>query len=281
MFNTMYAFTWDLLIVLRKDYNIMNDITDEAKEIKKKTIESWNARFREYLKKNDYTQDAFRKAFNKRYGTNITQKDVSRWCNVGSFRGDKGTEIGFPSFTHMKLIANFFGVDVGHLVGDIDFKSYEQKDVCNYLGLSQNAINKLELALDSNTSYKISKLPQKESQDMLNLLLSASKFYELLYTLYDINNTLDSRGFESDLWDHLEDELGQQMLNKALEYIDEYNDINGIKLPTELQNAIFRARDTMDKCFEIRNKKEYDLDVYKYRLQHQVYMLIDELFPLS
>ena len=46
----------------------------------------------------------------------------------------------FPKFETIMNLADFFNVDVGYLIGETDMQSYSMEKVCNFTGLSDNAI---------------------------------------------------------------------------------------------------------------------------------------------
>ena len=121
----------------------MNDIIQNR-------ADTWNKRLRVLITEKEYSQQSFAKDFNKKYGTKCTQKDVSRWVNVGMRKeeinpktGEKETKIiGFPSYQNMICLADFFNVDVGFLTGETDYESFTAERTSNYLGLNQDSVKK-------------------------------------------------------------------------------------------------------------------------------------------
>ena len=88
----------------------MNTINraNRNKTINQFSSRSWNERLEEVMKRHNYHQKTFAKAYKERYGTG-NQADVSRWMRVGSIiTKEKGKEnetqsvIGFPSYDTMK-----------------------------------------------------------------------------------------------------------------------------------------------------------------------------------
>mgnify|MGYP003101579076 CR=1 FL=1 len=86
----------------------MNDLIKNKEQ-------TWNSRLKKCIETKGYSQKQLAEDFNKRFHTKCTQKDVSRWINVGSEQSS-GT-IGFPSYQNMAYLADFFEVSVAYLTG--------------------------------------------------------------------------------------------------------------------------------------------------------------------
>jgi transcriptional regulator with XRE-family HTH domain len=101
--------------------------------------ECWRERLRKSLKERHFTQESFIEAINKKHNEKFGQKDASRWMNVGSKKGK--SNIGFPKYRTMILIADALGVDVGYLTGETDMDSFDVEKTSKFLGLGSQAIN--------------------------------------------------------------------------------------------------------------------------------------------
>lgn len=92
--------------------------------------------------------------------THFTQTTIGRWLNIGRQRRS------FPKYEHMQMLADFFGVPVGYLTGDIDGETYEESDVATYTGLDAKAVRALHEELTDPWEHEF----------LDNLPLSISKF---------------------------------------------------------------------------------------------------------
>lgn len=140
----------------------------------------WNERLKKCMQDAGYTQESFACDLNKKYGTQFTQKTISRWVNLGDAKnGIKG----FPDFENMVYIADFLGVDIGYLAGETDEDSFSLEKACSYIGLNGEAIK----AIRGITN------PENETNDMrkdmrvaFNKFLSAEGFPDFFHSLFDL-----------------------------------------------------------------------------------------------
>lgn len=70
-------------------------------------------------------------------GSHFDQKTISRWLNLGK----KGTT--FPSYEHMLMVADFFGVQLAYMTGDIDGYSHDEQSISEYLGIETETVRVL------------------------------------------------------------------------------------------------------------------------------------------
>lgn len=154
----------------------MNDLMGSREEM-------WNKRLKECMDRNNLTQDSFAEALSRKYGMkkNISQKTVSRWLNVGS--KIKSGKIGFPKFESIILIADFFNVDVGYLIGEIDEDTFVMKDASSFTGLESDAIKSIRTITQPNSS---SNFLFNDIRETLNLFLTSNKFSSFIVSLDDL-----------------------------------------------------------------------------------------------
>lgn len=167
-----------------KGFYTMNDIYDQ-----KSTI--WNKRLRKCISNNQLNQTAFANALNKKYFQSFTQKDVSRWVNVGST--NRKEQVGFPKFQTMIMIADFFEVDIGYLTGETDSSTFSLEKTSEYLQMSPVAIQNLR-------QFTVSSYPNslmfKHKREALNNFFAADNigiFYQNLEDLYSLSNLSEIR----------------------------------------------------------------------------------------
>ena len=151
----------------------MNDLIDDKKEI-------WNSRLSSCIKKTGLTQEKIAYEMNKKYGTSFTQKTISSWFHVGEKR--KNSVVGFPKAESMILIADYFGVDVGYLLGETDEETFTMEKAEKYLALNKEAIQAIMDITRPNSSGPLA----LEMRKSINYLLSSKYFKIWFETLDDI-----------------------------------------------------------------------------------------------
>ena len=102
-------------------------------------------RLKECMDTAGHTKTSLARELNARYETRYTHNDVRRWLGTGTkiFKPSLNHLEGvaaFPKFETIMNLADFFNVDVGYLIGETDMQSYSMEKVCNFTGLSDNAI---------------------------------------------------------------------------------------------------------------------------------------------
>jgi len=259
----------------------MNDIIKSIEHI-------WNERLNSCIKKAGYTsQKAFITSFNKKYNTKCTQKDVSRWLHVGDIKtlpnssnNDKVEKIGFPSYTNMIRIADFFNVQVGYLTGETDFDSFTLEKASNYLHLEQTAIKFIRSATSTDTAFRTARMMSHEAQTVLNKLLTAKFFPVFMRDFLDLDWEYTGPDKANKIWNNLEKSLGIDLLQEAFEYFNSNKDI--LDVPSsrpDLLEAIKEVEHAIDDCCNIDTDKKIHTDVFKYRLQQTFNEIIKELYP--
>jgi transcriptional regulator with XRE-family HTH domain len=215
----------------------------------------WNQRLKECLEKNNMTQDSFAESLSRKYGMekDVSQKTVSRWLNVGS--KIKSGEIGFPKFESIILVADFFNVDVGYLIGEINEETFIMKDASEFMGLNSDAIK----SIISITQPSSKSLLFEDIKESLNTFLSSNKFSNLIGSLDDLlslskNNKLN--------FEFLNDFIEYQRELKESEKICKYeiNEnltliIDDIYNSPKFENIEIENKDDPDYQFYFKDKK--------------------------
>lgn len=226
----------------------MNDLIEGKANI-------WNERLKECLKKNNMTQDSFAEALSRKYGMNkdVSQKTVSRWLNVGS--KIKSGEIGFPKFESIILVADFFNVDVGYLIGEINEETFIMKDASKFMGLNSDAIK----SIVSITQPSSKSLLFEDVKEALNLFLSSNEFSNLIESLDDLLSLNKNNKFN---FEFLNDFIEYQRDIKVSEKICKYElseklnlIINEIYNSPNFENIIIENKDDPDYQFYFKDKK--------------------------
>ncbi len=89
-----------------------------------------------------------------------------------------------PTAEVVLRVAKYFGVSIDYLLTGV---SSQNKDICEELGLSEEAVTFLRRAADM---YSLKCADRKETIPYLNELLSDKEFYEFLDELHDCVETL-------------------------------------------------------------------------------------------
>ncbi len=226
----------------------MNDLIEGKANI-------WNERLKECLEKNNMTQDSFAEALSRKYGMkkDVSQKTVSRWLNVGS--KIKSGEIGFPKFESIILVADFFNVDVGYLIGEINEETFIMKDASKFMGLNSDAIK----SIVSITQPSSKSLLFEDVKEALNLFLSSNEFSNLIESLDDLLSLNKNNKFN---FEFLNDFIEYQRDIKVSEKICKYElsekltlIINEIYNSPNFENIIIENKDDPDYQFYFKDKK--------------------------
>lgn len=155
------------------------------------TIEIWNKRLRGKIKSTYQSQRDFSSAYKDRFDEGGNQSDISNWSNVGNYDAKRNANRGFPSFETMHNIASVLGVDIGYLIGETDYESFELEYVCKYLGLSQKAV----MAIIDITSGKLKppfrRYSCRQYTVALELLLTNGFFLEFIEGLCNLALTIN------------------------------------------------------------------------------------------
>ena len=237
----------------------------------------WNERLRKLIENKNYRQKEFAKEFNKRYQTKCTQKDVSRWVNVGTAQGN-GT-IGFPSYQNMLYIADFFEVSVAYLTGETDFTDFDFEKASTFIGLSEKSIRILRQMANFNVPHSKAWRIHTNSNQIIDKFITSEYFFYLIQSLAELDDVYSGPNKEKLAWDAIYQKYDKDLITEALEKRDDHFE-EGTPLPSpELCEAIRAVNEAIDIGYEESPKKEYETDVYRYRLERTFSQLVDSLYP--
>ena len=247
-----------------------------------KAAKCWNERLDKAMKKKGYSQYKLVKVLNERYGTNFTQAMVSDWLHVGepSKRSD-GTErhIGFPVYTNMLIIADFFNVDVGYLTGETDMETFTIKKVSEYTNLTGDAVNAILKITGSKRSCIDWGYESEKYRRVLNKLLISSEFIEFVKALGDMEDVYAEKKITQQPLKVLCEELGNELFDVACKYNGSCaEELEGLNLSEEEINAINLFDKAQDDSYSLYLKNEYDIKVSKYSVQEALTLLINGLY---
>lgn len=203
----------------------MNGPTANVLQANKKMqdkAEAWRNRLRGLLKEKKLTQQGFADLLNEKfYGGKewgpISQKNVSNWLHVG--KSDRiGHNRPFPRFEIMLQIATALEVDLGYLIGDIDFKTYEAKDASEYTGLDEPALVNLRSLTHFDRKYRLTNKKDTFAA-ITSELIKSQGFPNLIYELYGLSRLHDNR---LEITESVAREFGKELAAKAFEHADDF-----------------------------------------------------------
>lgn len=233
---------------------------------------SWDERLEMCMKQNGYTQTSLSKAIREKYGTSTSQTNISRWTNIS-----EGTQ-DFPKLSNALMLADFFDVTVGYLLGETDCETFTAEKASNYLGLNEDAIKSIRKATSFDTAYRTARASEQEVQTVLNKLFTSKSFFRFIHDLIDLENLYTGKNQDNKILEDLCSELGDELFTEALNKQGahwEYKDNPDPKLV----EAVNRVSDAIDEAYRLSEERLDKTDVVRYRLQKSFNTLIDELYP--
>lgn len=239
----------------------------------------WNERLSGLINEKCGSQKSFAQAYKMKYGTG-NQADVSRWVNVGT-DGSKGEVIGFPSFDTMKRIADFFGVTVGYLTGETDYKTFDMERACEFFGIDEVAGKAIQHITKQIGATRFEKYEKENYGNVLCFLLSTENFEELIggiceyaEAVYIQKNPVDY--FSTDKVKRIRPEVFDIAMKHFDVCSEEELDDPSI-ITDEVLDAIQILSEAESKSFDETIRTERDIKLAKFELQERYFRLIDEV----
>ena len=215
------------------------------------------------------------------------ERRMSRYLNVG-LANQK-----FPKFEHMLDLATYFDVQIGYLIGETDCESFDIQKICEYTGLTEEAVKAIKLLNTRKPSLAKMRYTSRNGNKILNNFLCSPNVFRLFEALAELDSACDSSSPFQKEWAELEKEYDYELLANAIQFHDEFlpgdnkhnekvlreagiNDNN----QKEFLEAVRRVSHLLDCEYaasqrEDDRKKAADLFVFK-EFTH----LIDELYPM-
>lgn len=250
----------------------------------KKAMDCWNERLKKLLDQKGYKQTQFAKMLNERYGTNFTQPMVNDWLNVGSERERSGKRkiLPFPSYPTMFLIAEFLNIDVGYLTGETDEETFTLEKACDYMQLTSGSINAIRKITDANYFGNRNDFFSQERRKVLNALLTAKRFEELICALIDLDKVYIQKNTETVSIQELEEKLGKDLFDTAVKNYDitEFDD-NVADLTDKECEAIQEFKSLLDRNFAASENFKYDMGYNRFIIQETMTLLLNDLYPMN
>lgn len=246
--------------------------------------EVWNQNFTRYMKKRGYTERQFAAEYRRKFGS-CTQSDVNKWRHIGGYKDNKGTKRRFPDYITMKNIAEVLGVDLAFLTGEVSDESYEKKQVCRYLNISEAAA----VGIKTITRKRLYSLSPEgatyytQYTEALNCLLSSKDLDSFIACMCEYATALHGRVEPSNRMDEVAKLLGKRTTKKAIECLDYCCDedfADGPEPTPELLEAIRLLSAAQDDDYGNSlavEESEREIKIAKYSLLEAYQAVIDGL----
>lgn len=204
----------------------------------------------------------------------LTQVNISRWLNYG---GTGKRESSMPSMEVAIMLADFFGVDVGYLLGETDYHTFTMEDAVKYLGLSESAIEHIRLATRFETAFRSVHMLPEEAGETISSFLGTKKFFDLVMALEEMDRVYNGPDIQKRLFKELEEKYGSEMLAEALEF--EPQEHEGEEVDPVFREAYIEVREALDKMCAAKNDKEAYEGRARYELAKAFEEVVKELYP--
>lgn len=204
----------------------------------------------------------------------LTQVNISRWLNYG-VAGKRGSSM--PSMEVAIMLADFFEVDVGYLLGETDYRSFTMEDAVNYLGLSEHAIEHIRLATRFDTAFRSVHMLPLEAGKTISSLLGSAKFFDLVMALEEMDRVYNGPDIQKKLFRELEEKYGSETVAEALEF--EPYEHEGEEVDPVFREAYIEVQDAMDKMYAANNERKAYEGKARYELTKAFEEVVRDLYP--
>lgn len=235
--------------------------------------------------------------FGLRKGHYLHQSTISNWTRVGAvvrirqtgkngkpYVDDRGEfiyrekRIPFPRSEHILMIKEFFGVDVGYLLGECQSETFSLSSACDYTGLDADSVTKLHVCTGFETAFRAVRHAGFESRDVLRKVFNSEEFFACVASLCELDRAYKGRAAEKRALADVVKRLGDDLVDRALPYVgchiddDEVVDQEVIAAAKEIESAI-------DEGFGIKETSEVLCGRARYELSLAFNGLIEGIYP--
>lgn len=206
----------------------------------------------------------------------LTQVNISRWL---SFGGPGKRVSSMPSMEVAIMLADFFGVDVGYLLGETDYKTFEAEDAANYLGLSESAIEHIRLATRLETAFRTVQMLPEEAGKTVSALLSSKGFYGLVKAMKEMDEVYNGPDIQKKLFDELEKKHGAEVLTQAIDLELKPNVHEDEEVDEKVKAAYADFQEALDQSYAADMEKQKSVKAQRYELIQAFSNIVEELYP--
>lgn len=206
----------------------------------------------------------------------LTQVNLSRWLSFGA-PGKKGSTM--PSMEVAIMLADFFGVDVGYLLGETSYKTFEAEDAANYLGMSESAIEHIRLATRLETAFRTVHMLPEEAGKTVSALLSSKGFYGLVKAMKEMDEVYNGPDIQKKVFDKLEKKYGAEVLTQAIDLELNPDEHEGEEIDEKVKAAYVDFQEALDHSYVADMGKQISVKAQRYELIQAFSNIVEELYP--
>lgn len=253
-----------------------------SENLERERLNTCFERYKEEDRKNGgagkVSQAELARRINERYENDISfskvsQVSISRWLKIDD---ESGRGASFPPMGTIIMLADFFGVDVGYLLGETSSRTFEMQDAVDYLGLDEATIERIRLYTQIETAFRETGMKPFETSEIIGSLLGSRGFRDLLNAFQEMKAVYSGPDTKSKLLEELEEKYGVALLARALE-TNPYEE--GENSNPKLIEAYKDIQSAIDAMREADLMKELYTDAAKHKLSRCFSQIIDELYP--
>lgn len=182
-----------------------------------------------------------------------------------------------PSMEVAIMLADFFGVDVGYLLGETDYSTFEMEKAVKYLGLDEKAIGHIRLATRIESSFSSVHMLPDEARDIISRFISSKGFFGLVMALKEFDRIYNEPDLQQKLQEGLEKRHSKEVLAKAMEF--EPDEHEGEQVDVALREAYLDWQDAQDELYIDSMDREVLVAAMRYRLSQSFEEILNELYP--
>lgn len=177
------------------------------------------------------------------------------------------------------MLADFFGVDVGYLLGETDYKTFEAEDAANYLGLSESAIEHIRLATRLETAFRTVQMLPEEAGKTVSALLSSKGFYGLVKAMKEMDEVYNGPDIQKKLFDELEKKHGAEALTQAIDIELNPDEHEKEEIDEKVKAAYADFQEALDQSYFADMGKQISVKAQRYELIQAFSNIVEELYP--
>lgn len=211
-----------------------------------------------------------------RYVPHFSQVNISRWLNFGS---NKKQESSMPSMEVVITLADFFGVDVGYLLGETEYKTFEAQDVAKYIGLNEPAIENVRLATKVETAFRTVQMPHEEAEETISAFLSSKGFLQLVIALKELDDVYGEPDIRKKLFKELEEKYGAEILTEAIDLELNPGEHEGEEIDERVKEAYADFNKALDQSYAADMGRQITVEAKRYKLIQTFANIVEELYP--
>ena len=189
----------------------------------------------------------------------------------------------------MVKIADFFGVSVGYLTGETNFKTFDMEKACETLGITEDTGNAIKAVASGSCIEPFGEYNSREYGAALRYLITADKFPTLIKEIqeyaqnrYYHNHPINRIALAEE---HISKEivgLAHQCRDYQVAHDDEYGDLddfkeNNVEPTKELLDAIFLLNSADEQMCSDEIISTQAVKLSEYDLQKLCFDIIQEI----